>query len=97
MESKGHWDILSTLLEGLRARCAPTRLVWVKAHVWDYGNELADRAADLCCKSEEVRFHRPHSPFQLFTLEGPALLSPHCWNRKVLTHTRTLISTYTVH
>eukprot|EP00961_Rhodomonas_salina_P050641 680102-Rhodomonas_salina.1 len=47
VESEGHWDILSTLLEGLRARRAPTLLVWVKAHVGDYGNELADRAADL--------------------------------------------------
>eukprot|EP00961_Rhodomonas_salina_P163744 2205499-Rhodomonas_salina.4 len=75
-----------TWVEGLQSRQAPTHLVWVKAHVGDYGNKLAqaDRAADLGCKSEDVCFHSPHSPFQLYTLEGCKMLSLHGWNKKCL-------------
>eukprot|EP00961_Rhodomonas_salina_P200782 2708732-Rhodomonas_salina.1 len=97
VESEGHWDILSVLLEGLRSRQAPTCMVWVKAHVGDYGNELADRAADQGCQSEDVRFHSPHTPFQLYSLEGQEMLSQHGWNQKVLTHASTLVGTHTSH
>eukprot|EP00961_Rhodomonas_salina_P303046 3941076-Rhodomonas_salina.2 len=97
VESEGHWDILSTLLEGLRSRRAHTRIVWVKAHVCYYGNELADSTANWGCRSEDVRFHRPHTPFQLYTMEGYDILSPHGWNKKVLTHASTLIRSYTAH
>eukprot|EP00961_Rhodomonas_salina_P207494 2800692-Rhodomonas_salina.2 len=72
-------------------------MVWVKAHIGDYGNELANRAADLGCLLEDVRFHSPHFPFQIFTLEGREMLSPHCWNNKVLTHASTLIRTHMSH
>eukprot|EP00961_Rhodomonas_salina_P142863 1923189-Rhodomonas_salina.1 len=46
VEAEKHWDILTVILNRLRARTeagAQTLIVWVKAHACDVGNERADQ------------------------------------------------------
>eukprot|EP00961_Rhodomonas_salina_P230411 3113720-Rhodomonas_salina.1 len=93
-----HWDILSTLLEGLCTRTeagSQTLIVWVKAHVGDVGKEMADKAADRGCTSDDIKFDHPTHPFLIYAIDTDEQLSQHCWSNKVQKHSWEMTGTHT--
>eukprot|EP00961_Rhodomonas_salina_P231939 3133480-Rhodomonas_salina.3 len=100
VEAEKHWDILSALLEGLCARTeagSQTLIVWVKAHAGDVGNEMADKAADRGCTSDDIKFDWPTvaHPFLIYTINTDEQLSQHGWSTKVWKHARETVGAHT--
>eukprot|EP00961_Rhodomonas_salina_P053064 711823-Rhodomonas_salina.2 len=98
VEAEKHWDILSALLEGLHARTeagSQTLILWVKAHNGDVGNEMADKAADRGCTSDDIKFDCPTHPFLIYAIYTDEQLSQHCWSNKVWKHSRETTGTHT--
>eukprot|EP00961_Rhodomonas_salina_P079285 1065619-Rhodomonas_salina.1 len=99
VEAEKHWDILSVILNRLRARTeagAQTLIVWVKAHVGDVGNERADQAGDCGCRSEDILYDRPTNPFRLYDISNNDLISQHGWSVEAKRHASTILGRHTI-
>eukprot|EP00961_Rhodomonas_salina_P219527 2967185-Rhodomonas_salina.2 len=83
------------LLDSMAAG-AQTLLVWVKAHVWDIGNEGADQAADRGCKLEDICFEQPTYQFRIYNIHTDDTISMHGWANKATTHAREEAGSHTL-
>lgn len=88
MEDEEHYDVVTALLDVIRARIAPTHFVWVKAHCGDPGNEVAGFEAGIGCCSKEILFQRTTELIALYCFDSQELITKRGWTTAVERFTR---------